>query len=46
MNQAGGHIAIITILGSFGMWFGLGGVIIGVILFILYTILTNKERLT
>ena len=45
MNQASGHIAVITILGSFSLWFGLWGVIIGVILFILYTISTNKERL-
>ncbi len=43
--EAMGHVAVASSAGLLGLFWGLGGLLVGIILFIAWTISTNKRSI-
>jgi len=41
--EATGHIAVITVAGSLGLFLGLGGLLLGIAGFVLWVMFTSKR---
>lgn len=42
--EATGHVAVVTGCGLLGLFLGLGGLLVGIVLFMTWTISTNKTN--
>lgn len=41
-SEAAGHIAVVTFCGALGLFGGLPGILIGIVIFLAWTMLTKK----